>query len=169
MKRPNDRPTTARCPGCPLTLLALALCIVALTNAGRAWQATQNASLLAAWRPAWPSYTLAAVSAAWALAFLVAGSALLRRYPWGRRLALWLPPLYGLTRIATVLLSSTTPYARSRWLPILVGWGLASLLVALLLGRGPLRHCFAPRRPADGRPIHPPRPAPGPAGDPAPE
>jgi hypothetical protein len=165
---PPPRPP-GRCPGCALTLLALAFAAVALANAGRAWQALQNVSLLAAWRPPGPSYAVAAVSVAWALLFLVAAWALLRRAPWGRRLALWLPPLYGLTRVAAILLTAATPYARGGWLPTLLGWGLAALLVALVLGLGPLRRCFRPRRPAGADPVHPSRPAPRPAGDPVPE
>jgi hypothetical protein len=154
MNRDGDRSLAgqqaARCSRRVLNLLALGYWALGLVNVGRSWQATVNVELLARWEPAWPSWALATVSGLFALAFLTAGWGLLRRRPWGRDLALWLPPAYGLIRIATVLLTSVTPYARARWLWLLIGWVFGSLLVGSLLGLGPLRHCFRPDRAGDG-------------------
>jgi hypothetical protein len=134
-----------------LALLALGYWALALVSAGRAWQAVRDVSLAARWEPAGPFQLLAGLSAAWAVVFLAAGWGLLRRRPWGRYLALALPPVYGVFRIATVLLADVTPYPRARWLWLLIGWSVGTLLAGWALGFGPLRRCFTTGRADDGR------------------
>jgi hypothetical protein len=140
-----------RCHTRWLGLLALGYWALALVNAARAWQSIENVSLLARWEPAGPFQVLAVLSAAWGVVFLAAGWGLVRRHPWGRRLALVLPPVYGIFRIATVLLTAVTPYPRARWLWLLIGWSVGTLIVGWALGVGPLRRCFVVGRAGHGQ------------------
>jgi hypothetical protein len=145
----------ARCHARWLTLLTLGYWALALVNGARVWQAIENTSLLARWEPGGPFQVLAGLSAAWGVVFLAAGWGLVRRQPWGRRLALVLPPAYGVFRIATVLLTAVTPYPRARWLWLLIGWSLGTLIAGWALGVGPLRRCFQIARSDPDQPAGP--------------
>ncbi len=109
-----------------LRLVTLGLFGMALVNLGRAWQSRLNLSLLQDWQPALPPAILLALSLAWAIACLTAGWLVGRRLRWGRVVAVWLPPCYGLYSAATALFSQS-PYARGRWVPTLAAWALVSL------------------------------------------
>ena len=125
-----------------LTLLAFALWGMAAVNLARAWQASQNVNLLTGWQPSLSPYLVLVISLLWAAPFAAAGWGIWRRHDRARRLVNWLLPLYGLYSTAFTLLFSRTPYSRGRWLPVVLGWALATILVRWLLARPRVKSQF---------------------------
>lgn len=113
-----------------------------LVNLGRAAQSYLNLSLLAGWDVSLSPCLLLAFSVAWGTLFLAAAWAIWRRRGWGRRLGLWLPPIYGLFSSGQILLFTRSPYARGRWVLVALGWTAGTLLISWMLSRPRIRMQF---------------------------
>lgn len=116
-----------------LTCLGLAYAAAGAVNLARALQSHTNLSLLAEWDPTLSPGLLLALSLIWAALFMGAAWGIWHRQSWGRRLGLWLPPLYGLYKAGSTLLFTPPSYSRGRWGLEALSWAAVSLLAWWLL------------------------------------
>jgi hypothetical protein len=113
-----------------VTLLALAVFVLATANLWRVLYTIQHRELLVSLNLPFPLAVYVALGGIWGMAWLVMAWGLWRLKEWARRGTLILMPVYQSATLAWVAVFARSDYQRGRW-PFAVG--AAVLVVALVL------------------------------------